>query len=112
MEITINCPELGELATAIKALAASTKPAAESKPAPEAKKAAKKSAEPQPAEAPVEQVYTMEHLVSAARKLVDEGKQIELQQLLQTYGAPSVVMIPKDRFGDFAAALRGMGAEL
>ena len=44
--------------------------------------------------------------------LMDLGKQDELQKLLQTFGVPALPALPKEQYGAFATALRGLGARI
>lgn len=73
----------------------------------------------QPAQvAPVQQVqtsvpsYTLDDLCSAAMTLMDRGMQVQLQQLLASYGVASLPELPKEQYGTFATALREMGAQI
>lgn len=56
--------------------------------------------------------YTAEDLQKAAITLVDKGMMTQLQGLLQQFGVNSLPDLPKDRYGDFATALRGLGAQI
>ena len=56
--------------------------------------------------------YTLEQLSLAARQLADAGRMAEVQQLVAQYGAQTMAQLPVDRYGDFATALRGMGARI
>lgn len=56
--------------------------------------------------------YTLDDLSSAAMTLMDKGMQAQLQQLLAGYGVASLPELPKDQYGAFATALRGMGAQI
>lgn len=56
--------------------------------------------------------YTAEDLQKAAITLVDKGMMAQLQGLLQQFGVTSLPDLPKERYGDFATALRGMGAQI
>ena len=73
---------------------------------------------PSPA-APVQQAvpttapsYTREDLSRAAITLMDKGLQAQLQQLVQSFGVNSMMELPPEQYGNFATALRGMGAEI
>lgn len=78
------------------------------------------AAAPQPA--PVQQApqavpttqhtYTLDELAAAAMQLMDKGMQQKLQELLAGYGVEALPMLPQDRYGSFATALRGMGAQI
>lgn len=58
------------------------------------------------------QTYTMEHLAVAAQQLMDAGHIAKLQQLLQSFGAPSMMQLPKEQYGAFATQLRALGAKI
>lgn len=56
--------------------------------------------------------YTREDLSRAAITLMDKGLQAQLQQLVQSFGVNSLMELPPEQYGNFATALRGMGAEI
>lgn len=56
--------------------------------------------------------YTRDDLSRAAMTLMDKGMQMQLQQLIQSYGVNSLVELPQEQYGNFATALRGMGAQI
>lgn len=56
--------------------------------------------------------YTRDDLSRAAMTLMDKGMQAQLQQLVQSYGVNSLVELPPEQYGNFATALRGMGAQI
>ena len=56
--------------------------------------------------------YTLDELASAAMLLMDRGMQTQLQELLAGYGVEALPMLPPEQYGNFATALRGMGAQL
>ena len=56
--------------------------------------------------------YSLDDLSSAAMTLMDKGMQVQLQQLLAGYGVASLPELPKEQYGNFATALRGMGAQI
>lgn len=56
--------------------------------------------------------YTLDSLSVAAMTLMDRGMQQQLQQLLAGYGVASLPELPKELYGAFATALRGMGAQI
>lgn len=60
----------------------------------------------------VQTTYTMEQLAVAATPLMDAGRHAEVVQLLQQFGAQALTQLPKERYGDFATALRSMGAQI
>ena len=56
--------------------------------------------------------YAMEDLARAASQLMDAGKQQDLLGLLAQFGVQALTQLPKERYGEFATALRQMGAKL
>ena len=56
--------------------------------------------------------YTYEDLARAAAPLMDAGKTPELQALLRSFNVQALTQLPKDQYGAFATALRGMGARI
>lgn len=56
--------------------------------------------------------YQLEDLSRAAMQLMDKGMQEQLQQLLAGYGVESLPSLPAEQYGNFATALRGMGAQI
>lgn len=56
--------------------------------------------------------YTVDELARAAMTLMDKGGMAELQQLLAGYGCESLQQLPKEQYGNFATALRGIGAQI
>lgn len=56
--------------------------------------------------------YTRDDLSRAAMTLMDKGMQTQLQQLIQSYGVASLVDLPAEQYGNFATALRGLGAQI
>jgi hypothetical protein len=73
-------------------------------------------AAPAPVQAPPLQTagpsYTVEQLGVAAMPLMDAGRQGELLQLLAHFGVQSVQELPKERYAEFAMALRQLGAKI
>lgn len=59
-----------------------------------------------------QKVYTLDELASAAMTLMDKGMQPQLQELLAGYGVEALPMLPAEQYGNFATALRGMGAQI
>lgn len=69
---------------------------------------------PQPV-APVATVptYSQEDIARAAGTLVDVGKRQEVCDLItKTFGVQALQQIPKEKYGAFATALRGLGARI
>ena len=60
----------------------------------------------------VEHTYTLDDLANAAMTLMDKGMQTQLQNLLAGYGVEALPALPKNQYGYFATALRGMGANI
>lgn len=56
--------------------------------------------------------YTLEQLAVAATPLMDAGKGEDLRTLLRMFGVEALTQLPKELYGDFATALRGMGAKI
>ena len=54
--------------------------------------------------------YTLEQLQHAAGELVRTNKQNALMALLTQFNVPSLIQLPKEQYGAFATALRGIGA--
>ena len=59
-----------------------------------------------------ERTYTAEELQVAAVTLVDKGMMAQLQELLNRFGVNALPELPKEQYGAFATALRGMGAQI
>ncbi len=55
------------------------------------------------------QEFTQDQLSVAAAGLVNQGKQARLLELLHGFGVNSLVELPKERYGEFATALRAEG---
>lgn len=69
----------------------------------------------QPAMSPVpttERTYSLDELANAAMTLMDKGMQNQLQELLASYGVEALPSLPREMYGNFATALRGMGANI
>ena len=58
------------------------------------------------------QEYVLDDIAKAAMTLMDKGMQVQLQELLNGYGVGSLPELPKEQYGNFATALRGMGAQI
>lgn len=56
--------------------------------------------------------YDFNTLANAASPLMLAGRGPELTALLSTFGVRAMTELPPDRYGEFATALRGMGAKL
>ena len=82
--------------------------------APQQQNMAPQQQMPQQPIVPVQQapVYTFEQLSVAATPLIDNGRIGELQGLMQRFGVQALTQLPKERYGEFATALRGLGAKI
>lgn len=58
------------------------------------------------------QTYTIEQIQTACAPLMDAGKQQELIGLLAQFGVQALPQLPKEQYGAFATALRGLGAKI
>lgn len=58
------------------------------------------------------QTYVLDDLARAAITLMDSGRQSDLMGLLSWFGVDSLPALPKEQYGAFATALRGMGARI
>lgn len=56
--------------------------------------------------------YTMEQLAVAATQLVDAGRRNDLIGLLDQFRVQALTALPKEQYGNFATALRQMGAKI
>jgi hypothetical protein len=43
---------------------------------------------------------------------MDAGKTADLQALLKSFGVQALTQLPKEQYGAFATALRGLGARI
>lgn len=57
-------------------------------------------------------VYTEDELMRAAAALMDAGKMADIQQILVGMGVQTFTQLPQERYGEFAMALKGLGAKL
>lgn len=62
--------------------------------------------------APPAHTYSLAEIQAACAPLMDAGKIPELQGVMQKYGVPSLMQIPKERYGELATDLRALGARL
>ncbi len=58
----------------------------------------------------VAQSYTMDQLAVAATQLMDAGQ--DIRPLLAQFGVQALMQLPKEQYGNFATALRQMGARI
>lgn len=77
---------------------------------PKQEEAAKAEAVTVAPTAPVKE-YKLEEFQVAMQPLIN-SKLSELQALLAKYGVPSLVELPKERYPEFAADLRALGAQI
>lgn len=54
--------------------------------------------------------YTMEQLAVAATGLIDAGKMQDVQNTLVSLGAQTLMDLPQEKYGEFASAIKAMGA--
>ena len=97
----------------------SSSPAAPVMPAPTAPVSTAPAAPPAmpaptaPAVAPTTApTYTMDQIAKAGAELAQAGKMPQLMALLQQYGVQAVTQLRPEQYGEFATALRGLGAQL
>lgn len=70
-------------------------------------------ATPQPGTVPttaVAQNYSYDQLAVAAAGLVNQGKQSKLLEILHSFGVNALTELPRDKYGDFATAMKAEGA--
>mgnify|MGYP001086294127 CR=1 FL=1 len=90
-----------------------TQPAAAAQPIPASQAVPQVTAPAQTVAVPTAaKTYTLDELASAAMLLMDRGMQTQLQELLAGYGVEALPMLPPEQYGNFATALRGMGAQI
>lgn len=58
------------------------------------------------------QAYSIEQLQVAAAGLTGMGKMSQVMGILQSFGIQAMTELPKERYGEFAAALREAGAQI
>lgn len=56
--------------------------------------------------------YQLDDLARAAAQLMDAGKRDDLLALLAQFSVASMAQLPADQYGNFATALRQLGAKL
>jgi|GEM_PF-568161 len=70
---------------------------------------------PQAPQAPVQTqipTYTQQDLALAATQLMDSGKQQDVLNLIASFGVQALTQLPQEQFGNFATALRTLGAKI
>ena len=107
-------PAQPQAAPAATPAAVSSSPAAPVMPAPTAPATSPAMPAPTaPAAAPTAApAYTTEQIAKAGADLVQAGKMPQLMALLQQYGVQAVTQLRPEQYGEFATALRGLGAQL
>ena len=68
-----------------------------------------------PVQAPVQTqipTYTQQDLALAATQLMDSGKQADVLNLIESFGVQALTQLPQEQFGNFATALRTLGAKI
>lgn len=56
--------------------------------------------------------YSIAQLQQACAPLIDAGKQPDIVNLINSFGVQALTQIPPERLGEFATALRGLGAQI
>lgn len=56
--------------------------------------------------------YTQQELALAATQLMDSGKQQDVLNLIASFGVQALTQLPQEQFGNFATALRTLGAKI
>lgn len=54
--------------------------------------------------------YSMKQLAVAATGLIDAGKMQDVQNTLVSLGAQTLMDLPQEKYGEFASAIKAMGA--
>jgi hypothetical protein len=54
--------------------------------------------------------YTMEQLAVAATGLIDAGKMQDVQNTLAALGVQTLMDLPQEKYGEFASAIKAIGA--
>ena len=54
--------------------------------------------------------YTLEQLAVAATGLIDAGKMQDVQNTLAALGAQTLMDLPQEKYGEFASAIKAIGA--
>ena len=54
--------------------------------------------------------YSMEQLAVAATGLIDAGKMQDVQNALAALGAQTLMDLPQEKYGEFASAIKAIGA--
>lgn len=54
----------------------------------------------------------MDQIAKAGAELAQAGKMPQLMALLQQHGVQAVTQLRPEQYGEFATALRGLGAQL
>jgi len=69
--------------------------------------------DPEPATVPTSTpAFTMEQLAKAGTQIVEANKKEDLLKALESFGVQALSKLPTDRYGEFAAKLRGLGAKI
>lgn len=112
MEIKLS--EIKDLADAIRDLAKALGAAEPAAVVPVSSSSAGGSSSAVPTGVPVATapVYTLEQIARASATLRDAGRLQDLGALLAQFGVQTLQQVPADRYGEFATALRGMGAKI
>ena len=106
---SVNCMAAPPILTPAAAPAAPIAPLPASAPLPPVPQQSALAAPVPTAAAPA---YTLEQLSVAAAPLLDAGRVRELQELIRRFGCGSLMELPQERYGEYATALRAMGARI
>lgn len=60
----------------------------------------------------VQPQYDLAQLAVAATPLIDAGKAEEIRRVLHSMGAQALMQLSRERWGEFAVAIRAMGARI
>jgi len=89
-----------------------TSPSPETTIASTASTPAASTAAPTPAQTAQTQTYTLEQLSVAAAPLMDAGKINELYEIIQSFGVRSLQELPPEKYAEYAAKIRALGAKI
>jgi hypothetical protein len=105
IQITVNIPGLDNLIAALERLASAQSEGGFQPPAPP-------PMTPPPTIPTSAPTYALDDLMRAGSALADAGKREAVVALIGEFGAASMLQVPPERYGEFAARLRGLGAQL
>lgn len=122
IKVTVSCPDLVEAANTFAAalkgqpvpLPVAPTPTVAAPPATPDMPTSPTPVSPPPVPLAAAPSFTLEQLAHAGADLVtrEPAKAQAAQALLQQFGINAVTDLPKERYGEFATALRGLGANI